>query len=341
MAATNSEFGSQPSSAEHKAALRQVSHPVPRAQRPSHLAKTLNHWIRRIHLYSGLLMLPWVFLYGVTGFLFNHPSFFASSDTTFFGPSETRGTPLEQLPLPAESAARLLAAINTSESANKYELQPETAAYGRGGLRVNFTAENGRAMALSVDPTSQAGNVRAALGGGGRGMGERSGPKKEPAPFERKELALEVSPKAILSEAAPTVLANVGYPNATKLRAETPPLTFCMTGEGQMWQVTYNEETGALTGERVDESAAPTMPFRQFLLRLHLFHHYPSEFGIRWVFAVVVDVMSLTMVFWGVSGIIMWLQLKRTRVLGSLFLLLALISVAVIGPLMYEALTGR
>lgn len=37
---------------------------------------------RRMHLYSGLLLIPWFILYAVSGFVFNHPSVFASSGDT-------------------------------------------------------------------------------------------------------------------------------------------------------------------------------------------------------------------------------------------------------------------
>ncbi|HVJ88034.1 MAG TPA: hypothetical protein VM452_20385, partial [Caulifigura sp.] len=39
----------------------------------------VRHWnrmmrvVRRVHLYSGLFLFPWVMLYGVTALLFNHP----------------------------------------------------------------------------------------------------------------------------------------------------------------------------------------------------------------------------------------------------------------------------
>ncbi|HEY1214816.1 MAG TPA: PepSY domain-containing protein [Bryobacteraceae bacterium] len=35
---------------------------------------------RRTHLYSGLVLIPWFLLYAISGFVFNHPSTFASSD---------------------------------------------------------------------------------------------------------------------------------------------------------------------------------------------------------------------------------------------------------------------
>ena len=36
-------------------------------------------WIRTLHLYSGLFMLPWVFLYGFTALLFNHSTWFSET----------------------------------------------------------------------------------------------------------------------------------------------------------------------------------------------------------------------------------------------------------------------
>ena len=42
-------------------------------------------WLRRVHLYFGLLLFPWALLYGVTAFLFNHPTAFSEQPTTTFG----------------------------------------------------------------------------------------------------------------------------------------------------------------------------------------------------------------------------------------------------------------
>ena len=47
--------------------------------------------------------------------------------------------------------------------------------------------------------------------------------------------------------------------------------------------------------------------------------------GPRWVWAVVVDAMFVSMVFWGVSGLFMWWQIKRTRVVGAALLTLAVL----------------
>jgi hypothetical protein len=44
---------------------------------------------------------------------------------------------------------------------------------------------------------------------------------------------------------------------------------------------------------------------RRFLLNLHLAHGYPSSPGVRSAWAVFVDFMAFTLVFWGFSGLLM------------------------------------
>jgi hypothetical protein len=48
-----------------------------RTRRP--LTKLMLMVVRRSHLYFGLLLVPWAILYGVTAYLFNHPTHFSST----------------------------------------------------------------------------------------------------------------------------------------------------------------------------------------------------------------------------------------------------------------------
>src|SRR5438034_4510773 len=70
------------------------------ARRP--LGKRILQVIRRLHLYAGLFMIPWVALYAFTGLLFNHGLWLPEHPSISFGPETTRGTPLEGL---ADAAA--------------------------------------------------------------------------------------------------------------------------------------------------------------------------------------------------------------------------------------------
>src|SRR5947209_14606545 len=89
--------------------------------------------LRRAHLYGGLALLPWVVLYAVTAFLFNHPTAFSDQPYVSFGRSALAGTPMEAPPAPADVAAQVVAALQTrAEPGMTYALvRPELARYTR------------------------------------------------------------------------------------------------------------------------------------------------------------------------------------------------------------------
>ncbi|AGA24682.1 hypothetical protein [Singulisphaera acidiphila] len=110
-----------------------------------------------------------------------------------------------------------------------------------------------------------------------------------------------------------------------------PDLNFLMEGEGQVWRVGFNMQTGTLTGRPEDAPrAGESLSNRRFLLRLHTAHGYPSQVNARWIWAVAVDVMFVCMVGWGITGLLMWWQMKNVRRIGAVLLVLsAIVSVAV------------
>ena len=89
------------------------------------------HWIRRTHLYLGIFLFPWAVLYGVTGFLFNHPLVFSDLKAASFTQSDWSGTELAQ-PLSAVEIARdVVEALKkrSPEAANFKLVDPEQAAF--------------------------------------------------------------------------------------------------------------------------------------------------------------------------------------------------------------------
>ena len=70
---------------------------LPRPARPRRRRwNALMRVVRRAHLFAGLLMLPWVVLYGVTAFLFNHPDAFPDHQPRAFGAAELKGNRRER-----------------------------------------------------------------------------------------------------------------------------------------------------------------------------------------------------------------------------------------------------
>jgi hypothetical protein len=59
---------------------------------------------------------------------------------------------------------------------------------------------------------------------------------------------------------------------------------------------------------------------RRFLTQLHLAREYPAGGGVRWFWALFVDAMAFVMVFWAVTGLFLWWQIKAVRGWGAVVL---------------------
>jgi hypothetical protein len=336
----------------------------PPAPRPRPAAKPLGKrammLVRRGHLYLGLFLFPWAVLYGVTAFLFNHPTAFADAGSAGFGADALRGTPLEAAPAPADTAARVVAALNDRAGTARYTLVADPPpAYARDFVAAQVKAADGGSLTVFFDLTGPAGSVRGspprpepkgpvkapfAVGGGGGppSRATRGGPPKGPRPDATPAdgLTLPDPLPELVKASAPRVLAHLGYPAAAEVSVPTvPDLQFRLAdSDGSEWAATYNAATGAVGGKPAVEGETEGMSWRRFLLRLHVAHGYPSGGGVRWWWAVVVDAMAFVMVFWGVSGLLMWWQLKAQRRLGVGLLAASGVAATVLAVGMYQVM---
>jgi hypothetical protein len=201
-----------------------------------------------------------------------------------------------------------------------------------------------------MDPTGAGGSVRSR---------EASPPKvEEPAPFAvgrpnvpRPAAAGRPAPADGLvvpdplheriKAAIPTVLDRTGFPGGEVTVTSVPDLSFLMHADGRRWRVTFNAQTGSVAGRPAVDEAPPAAPStRNFLLRLHSAHGYPYHGGPRWAWAVLVDAMAVVLVFWALSGLVMWWQVKAARRSGAMVLLVSTMAVVVLVAMMRAAVTG-
>jgi hypothetical protein len=321
------------------------------------------HAVRRTHLYFGLFLLPWAVLYGITGFLFNHPSAFADAPTVTFGKSELSGTPMESLPKPETIAAEVVTALNERAKDGKpYSLvEPEKVNYTRDfafaivkteGTEVNilFDVNNpgGTVRARSATPVVKSEEKAPFAIGPGRTEGDRPArnPKTQTTNTSHANNAGPLRLADPLHErvktAVPVVLERTGFPTGDVTVTSVPDLSFHMSDGTKTWRVTYNAMTGTVSGTPVDNIPPPEeLSTRQFLTRLHKAHGFPGGTNAKWFWAVLVDAMSFVMVFWGVSGIFMWWQIKATRKLGFFLLLLSVAATVALGLGMHEVFTMK
>ncbi|MFO1007366.1 MAG: PepSY domain-containing protein [Planctomycetaceae bacterium] len=315
------------------------------------LGRRVLHVIRRTHLYIGVFLFPWAMLYGVTGFLFNHPTFFADSLAISFSPEDLKGTELESLPdLPTQAQA-VVAALNESQKpTTPYKLAEGKISYANREAFVATAKAGSRSFFVTFDPLVSKGLIRESTpavpppepapfatakpeGPRQRGMG-MSGPM----PHESKGLKISDSIVERLKKSLPVVMERKGIPSAEVTLTTAPDIRFPMDVDGKTWTATFNPLTTAVTG--VNGQRGTNLTLRTFLLRMHLTRGYPSEINLKWGWAIGVDGIALALCFWGISGILMWWQIKSTRRAGLVVLVVSSILATMLTVGMHQMFTA-
>lgn len=283
-------------------------------------------WVRRVHMYFGLFLSPWILIYGISAILFNHPDAFSDQNILTLGRSETTGTPLDAMPDGPELAARVVEGLNARGDGKSYRLlDPRSAtislpigvsAGGPGGghlIRYDLDARS-----LAILPTPKAGNSV---------MNQPEG----------KVLQLRDPPRKHLEEGISEVLRR------RKIEADKVSIRFAsdlifeVQAQGQAWRVAYNIQTERVTVGPVDK-AEGQLTNRRFITGLHLASGYPPRLGVRWFWATLVDVMALAMVGWVCSGFLMWWQMRSLRRWGVITIAVSILTATAVATMMHPVL---
>jgi len=319
---------------------------------PRPFGKRLLHFVRRVHLYLGLFLFPWAVLYGVTAFLFNHPTLFTDQPTVNFGREAIAGTPLESVPSLREQAEAVIAALNAE--------QKPTIPYGLGAGEIKYNREfafgtvkgEGKSMSVLIDPKTGSGTLRttfdkpkdelpkAPFSAGQAPSGSKSGRGEgtQTPDRNRNGIVVENNLHRRVEASIAAILERTGHDGGEITVTSVPDLVFPIEADGQIWIATYNATTGCVTGKPVGSEEKNEISVRRFLTRLHLAHGYPGEVNARWSWAVFVDAMAFVMCFWGISGLFMWWQIRATRRIGAIVLVLSAIAATALGVAMYAAM---
>ncbi len=272
---------------------------------------------RRLHLYFGLILVPFVLLYGVTAILFNHQTWFSASTTEAADASLFSGITFQDPEAIADAITKEL----DEQSEFTIERVEGDAPTFKGDMIVDLSRETER-LRYRVNPK----NMYATL---------------QRTPLEEDE---EV-PDAIENDSiTPTetdaidelvAVMEEQHEDAKSRVRSIPDIEFRVLADGEDVTLTCDLQSGKITQRRTLE---PRMDFnlRSFLLRLHKSRGYPSEAGTRTGWAIIVDVTGALMIFWGLSGIIMWWQMKPLRNNGLLTMVLGIVLAGILGYGMFN-----
>jgi len=273
----------------------------------------LTKLIRRLHLYLGLTLVPWIILYGMTALLFNHSDWFSPRQTW-----SLNETVFRDFPAADQLAQQALVELGNEEVV----LVPESASW-LGHLSFRGANETHKAR-VYLHPEGSGGKLR--LDPKSLEQPDWGDGLKDWAPIspEQQQGFEQQARKAVHDQ--DVELASLALRSYPTLR----------------FQVLYNGEPHSveleLDGSMDIEKGKGGSSLRSKLMRLHVTHGSPGYIGARWFWARIVDVMGFAMILWGVTGMIMWWTLRTTRIQGAIALAVGGITIAVLATSIWMVL---
>lgn len=263
--------------------------------------------VRRVHLYSGLFLLPWVFLYGVTGAMFNHQGLFPRFTFQDVADSVVADSEFAQFPSAEELAQQVVETLQASTNGAKVTLANDHGAEFTNPLMFEVN-EGGTKHIVHLDPVSRSSYV----------VSQPQNPEHlEPLLTDIHNIQLSPNPMINARAAAATVFDSTGIEAKSKPRPFAwTKLNFLANVDGESARITYVLKDGHVDVTKF--SGEDGIPLRQFFLRMHTTHGQPPGWNGRMFWSLAVDTMAIAMVCWGLTGLFMWWQLKRTRMIGGL-----------------------
>lgn len=301
-------------------------------------------YVRRIHLYSGLFMLPWVLLYGFTGWFFNHPRYFTGHQRTVIDALEVVDGQLANLPTAASVAERVVEEISLESfliDGPVIELPTDQQAFFRGYMTFNANGQQ-QSHVVTVHPVTGMGEIRTTFNQQDTSEKLHTSDSRPINPLiDIDNVDAGPNPQTIASEVLPEALDELGLESSEAfVRRGGTDLVFRALVDGELCKVTYNLASGSVSASYLDAKSGPIMT-KSFLQRLHLSRGYAPHLGVRTWWAIAVDAMFVSMVFWGLSGVLMWWQIKKTRWLGMAVLIVSVATATLMALEMHEELRSR
>jgi hypothetical protein len=287
--------------------------PGPQPGRVRRFLPLLLRLVRRTHLYLGLLLWPFVLLFGITALSFNHPTVGRGLEMRRLSPKRVGSASGFEGWDPgriADDVVRRLAATG-----QRYRLS-ETAAPRFGGYPLFAAPVQGGKQVLILN-----------LEDGSATLTHRPDPvQPAQAPFAQQTIELESYAVSRLAERLTPILKQEGIDSKSGFRPHPevhPALHFRMTDAGgQEWNVVYDLSSGELAGRPSAEPPKETLI--ELLESLHTQHHYPPHPDATTYWAMFADLTALTLITWALTGLVMWWQLRRLRRVGAVVLVAAL-----------------
>lgn len=271
--------------------------------------------VRRIHMYAGLVMLPWLLFFGVSGLLFNHPNVGEDVRAERVPSADLKSLSPWQPHAVAEQVLKSLNAQAGLRSPGPYHLDDSIEPTLAGSTVLSARAGD-RAYMLLVDLAHARGLL----------VTRMARPRSADASFPHLKLDVPGYALSEVERSAEQLLRSRGKLANSSLQLHPkigPELRFAATdARGTRWHLTFDPRSGELSGRKAD--AFPNVGLSIILAKMHTTHHFPLNMGALWLWALFEDLLGLSMVVWSITGMIMWWKMRPTRIIGLISIAAAL-----------------
>jgi len=262
---------------------------------------------RRVHLYAGLIMIPYIFIFGISGFLFNHPTLLIDRSVTSFELNEQDGFQ-SLFPNSNQLAASLTDSIVNSGLISNPTI--ENVKYNRTMILRNLNDVADYRIQVDI-PTSKvqqmtlpdfAENTTIARG--------------------KYNLGININPDQLFTRVDHLLHTQGIEPGISRVQ-RIPDLIFDLTSEDAEYRVSYNLTNG---NYRINDLSKRKFKINYFLVNIHQEHGYPvSGFSVKWLWVFFADTLSILMIVWAISGIVMWYKMKKLFTIGAVLLAISVL----------------
>lgn len=274
---------------------------------------------RRIHLYAGLFMIPYIFLFGLSGLMFNHASFMG------------QGRSVESFQLEGENKlSNLFPNIETLATiiADSVKTQKNITDFTLNNIKYNNT------MVLRY--TNKEADHRIQVDIPTNNIQIMTLPDfVENNTVERGTIALpyKLNTEELLGKVE-NIIANRGIDSVSSRLQRVPFLEFDLTTNEYNYRVIYDLQSG---NYRIADLDQRKFKWNYFFTNLHQVAGYPvGGFSLEWMYVFFADSLALLMIIWAISGLIMWYKMKRQFVIGLVLLVISIALALVIMVNQYE-----
>lgn len=272
---------------------------------------------RRIHLYAGLFMIPYIFIFGLSGIIFNHPTILneRSFDSFTLNEEESFISTFPDTEKLATSITNLIVLDGVISNPEIKNIQYNNTMILRNkndvaDYRINIDIPTSKVQLLTLPDFVN--DIRVSNG---------------------NYMNSNINSEELLDKAE-QLLKNKGITPGTSRIQRVPNLEFDLKNDTKNYRVTYSFTSG---NYRIDDLDKRKFKPNYLLTNLHQVHGYPvAGFSIQWLWVFFADSLAVLMIIWAVSGLIMWYKMKRLFTIGVILLSISILVFIIIFINSYE-----